>query len=163
MRTGKWRSGSGSALVNAGAAVELVHMATLVHDDVVDGATVRRGRPTVVAASGRPVATAGGDFLFSRALALLARNGDDEQVRVLSDACLALARGELAQRKDTFASGIDVDRYLYRCGLKTASLFTAACRLGALAAGAGTERTAHSATSATASGSPFRCWTTCST
>ena len=64
-----------------------------------------------------------------------------EQVRVLSDACLALARGELAQRKDTFASGIDVDRYLYRCGLKTASLFTAACRLGALAAGAGTERT----------------------
>ncbi len=134
-------AGAGSALVNAGAAVELVHMATLVHDDVVDGAKVRRGRPTVVAVSGRPAATAGGDFLFSRALALLARNGDDQQVRVLSDACLALARGELVQRKDTFASGIDVDRYLYRCGLKTASLFTAACRLGALAAGAGTEHT----------------------
>ena len=133
-------AGAGAALVNAGAAVELVHMATLVHDDVVDGATVRRGRPTVVAAAGRPVATASGDFLFSRAFALLGGNGDEEQVRVLSDACLALARGELAQRRDTFASGIDVDRYLYRCGLKTASLFTAACRLGALATDAGSER-----------------------
>jgi geranylgeranyl pyrophosphate synthase len=133
-------AGAGTALVNAGAAVELVHMATLVHDDVVDGATVRRGRPTVVAASGRPVATASGDFLFSRALALLGRNGDEEQVRVLSDACLSLARGELAQRRDAFASGIEVDRYLFRSGLKTASLFTAACRLGALAAGAGSER-----------------------
>jgi geranylgeranyl pyrophosphate synthase len=132
-------SASGPALVNAGAAVELIHMATLVHDDVVDGAALRRGRPTVVATSGRPVATASGDFLFSRAFALLAANADEAQVSVLSDACLDLARGELAQRKDTFATGIDVDRYLYRCGLKTASLFRAACRLGALAAGGGSD------------------------
>jgi geranylgeranyl pyrophosphate synthase len=135
-------SGQGRrALVRAGAAVELVHMASLVHDDVVDGADVRRGRPTVVATAGRPTATATGDFLFSRAFALLQANGDREQVRTLADGCLALARGELAQREDAYSAGVDVDRYLYRCGLKTASLFDAACRLGSLASAAPPERT----------------------
>jgi geranylgeranyl pyrophosphate synthase len=128
-------------LVRAGAAVELVHMASLVHDDVVDGALVRRGQPTVFATSGRPTATATGDFLFSRAFALLRANGDREQVRTLTDGCLALARGELAQREDAYAGAIDIDRYLYRCGLKTASLFSAACRLGSLASGGPAERT----------------------
>jgi geranylgeranyl pyrophosphate synthase len=121
-------------LVRAGAAVELVHMASLVHDDVVDAALVRRGRPTVYAVSGRATATATGDYLFSRAFWLLRVSDDREQVRVLADACLALARGELVQREDTYSRAVDVDRYLNRCRLKTASLFTAACKLGALAA-----------------------------
>jgi geranylgeranyl pyrophosphate synthase len=133
---------SEESLVRAGAAVELVHMATLVHDDVIDGALVRRGHPTVYAAYGRDAATASGDFLFSRAFSTLSLNGDGEQVRTLSAACLDLARGELAQRQDTYARGVDVERYLYRCGLKTASLFTAACRLGALAAGLDPRRVA---------------------
>jgi geranylgeranyl pyrophosphate synthase len=123
------------ALVRAASAVELVHMATLVHDDVLDGALLRRGRPTVYAAAGREAATATGDFLFSRAFSLLSANQDGEQVRALSVACLDLARGELAQRQDAYAGGVDLERYLYRCGLKTASLFTAACRLGGLASG----------------------------
>ena len=123
------------ALVRAAAAVELIHMATLVHDDVVDNAMLRRGRPTVFAREGRGKAIATGDFLFSRAFALLASNNDGEQVRVLSDACLALARGELAQRHDAYRLDIDEARYLLRCELKTARLFSAACRLGALAAG----------------------------
>jgi geranylgeranyl pyrophosphate synthase len=123
-------------LVRAGAAIELVHMASLVHDDVVDAALVRRGRPTVFAVSGRAPATATGDFLFSRAFWLLRAGGDPDQIRVLADACLALARGELVQREDAYSRVVDVDRYLHRCGLKTASLFTAACKLGALAAGA---------------------------
>jgi geranylgeranyl pyrophosphate synthase len=122
-----------AALVRAGSAVELVHMATLVHDDVVDGAEMRRGHPTVYATAGRAAAMATGDFLFSRAFALLESNRDREQVRVLSNACLALARGELVQREDAYASSVDVERYLLRCELKTASLFSAACRLGALA------------------------------
>ena len=122
-------------LVRAAAAVELIHMATLVHDDVVDDALLRRGRPTVFARDGRETATATGDFLFSRAFALLAANGDPEQVRVLSDACLALARGELAQRHDAYRLDVDEERYTQRCELKTASLFAAACMLGALAAG----------------------------
>jgi ubiquinone/menaquinone biosynthesis methyltransferase len=125
----------GSSLVRAAAAVELVHMATLVHDDVLDDAQLRRGRPTVYASQGRGRATATGDFLFSRAFALLAENGAAEQVQALSDASVALARGELEQRQDAYAADLPLDRYLRRCELKTASLFSAACRLGGLAAG----------------------------
>lgn len=123
------------ALVRAGAAVELVHMASLVHDDVLDNAPLRRGRPTVYASAGREAATGTGDFLFSRAFALLAENGDREQVRTLSDACFALSRGELVQRQDAYARPLSIERYLERCELKTASLFAAACRLGSLASG----------------------------
>jgi ubiquinone/menaquinone biosynthesis methyltransferase len=125
----------GEGLVRAAASVELVHMATLVHDDVLDRADLRRGRPTVYSSSGRGLATATGDFLFSRAFALLAQNGDPAQVRALSEACLALARGELEQRADAYSADVGIERYLRRCELKTARLFSAACRLGGLAAG----------------------------
>jgi geranylgeranyl pyrophosphate synthase len=123
------------SLVRAGAAVELVHMATLVHDDVVDSASVRRGQPTVFAVSGRRTATATGDFLFSRALSLLDGDTRLEQVQTLAGACLALARGELVQREDAYKRRVDAARYLQRCELKTASLFAAACKLGSLAGG----------------------------
>ncbi len=129
-------------LVRAAAAVELIHMATLVHDDVVDNALLRRGRPTVFASRGRDAAAATGDFLFSRSFALLASNGDEEQVSVLSDACVALARGELAQRHDAYRLDVDEERYLFRCDLKTARLFSAACTLGGLAAGRSAEEVA---------------------
>jgi geranylgeranyl pyrophosphate synthase len=118
-------------LVRAGAAVELLHMATLVHDDVLDGAALRRGRPTVFAEGGREAATAVGDFLFSRAFAELASTGSAEAVRILSSASTALARGELMQREDAWSTEVTVERYLERCELKTARLFEAACRLGA--------------------------------
>ena len=124
-------------VLRSAAAVELVHSATLVHDDVLDAADLRRGRPTVVAAAGRGVATATGDVLFSRAFAELARNRRPEEVRVLSAASCALAEGELLQRADAWDAGVAVERYLRRCELKTARLFEAACRLGALAGGAG--------------------------
>jgi geranylgeranyl pyrophosphate synthase len=126
------------SLVRAAVAVELVHSATLVHDDLIDGARLRRGRPTVAAVAGRRAAIATGDLLFSRAFAELARNRDPEQLRALSDASSALAAGELLQREDAYASNIAVDRYLERCRLKTAALFEAACRLGALVAVDGT-------------------------
>jgi geranylgeranyl pyrophosphate synthase len=122
-------------LVRAAVAVELVHSATLVHDDVLDAASLRRGRPTVVAEAGRAMATAVGDLLFSRAFAELAANGDPDQVRALSRAGSALARGELVQRADAWDAGVGVERYLHRCELKTARLFEAAGRLGALVAG----------------------------
>ncbi|MFL5912909.1 MAG: polyprenyl synthetase family protein [Gaiellaceae bacterium] len=117
-------------IVRAGVAVELLHMATLVHDDVLDGAALRRGRPTVFAQCGRGAATATGDFLFSRAFAELCSTGSPEAVRVLSSASSALARGELAQRADAWSTDVTVERYLERCELKTARLFEAACRLG---------------------------------
>ena len=124
-------------LVRAAAAVELVHSATLVHDDVIDRAELRRGRPTVVAAAGPEVAIATGDLLFSRAFAELAGNEDLAQLQVLSDASSALAAGELLQRADAYASHVTIERYLRRCELKTAALFEAACRLGALVAASG--------------------------
>ena len=123
------------ATVRAAASVELVHAATLVHDDVLDAADLRRGRPTVVAVAGRTMATATGDLLFSRAFAELVANGDAEQVRALSRASSSLARGELLQREDAWDTTVSEERYLERCELKTARLFTAACELGALLAG----------------------------
>jgi geranylgeranyl pyrophosphate synthase len=121
-------------LMRAAVAVELVHSATLVHDDVIDGAQLRRGHPSVVARAGRRTAIATGDLLFSRAFAELARNGEVMQLRALSDASSALAAGELLQREDAYAPRVAVERYLRRCELKTAALFEAACRLGALVA-----------------------------
>lgn len=116
--------------VRAATAIELVHMATLVHDDVLDRAPLRRGLPTVVASSGRARAVATGDLLFSRAFALLAKAGDTAAVSLLAEASVALARGELMQRQDAFDTAISEERYLDRCRLKTASLFECACLLG---------------------------------
>jgi geranylgeranyl pyrophosphate synthase len=134
-------------LVRAAVAVELVHSATLVHDDVIDGAQLRRGHPSVVAQAGRRMAVATGDLLFSRAFAELARNDEVAQLRALSDASSALAEGELLQREDAYAPRVTVERYLRRCELKTAALFEAACRLGALVAAPATD---HAATAALA-------------
>jgi geranylgeranyl pyrophosphate synthase len=117
--------------VRAAVAVELVHMATLVHDDVLDRAPLRRGRDTVYKAAGRDAATFTGDFLFSRAFAELAGTGSPDAVRTLSDASSALARGELMQRADAWSDDVTPERYILRCALKTARLFDAACRLGA--------------------------------
>jgi geranylgeranyl pyrophosphate synthase len=119
-------------LLRAAVAVELVHAATLVHDDVLDGSSLRRGRPTVFAAGGRSLATATGDLLFSRAFAELTATGSIDAVRALSRASSELAEGELMQRADAFDAGITIERYLERSRLKTAVLFRAACELGAL-------------------------------
>ncbi len=126
------QSDPGENVVAAAAAVELLHMATLVHDDVLDQATLRRGRPTVFAAAGRDAATATGDLLFSRAFAELAGTGSAPAVRSLSVASSALARGELIQRADAWSTAVTTERYLERCALKTGSLFAASCRLGAV-------------------------------
>ena len=127
--------GAGQRAVHAATAVELVHMATLVHDDVLDGAPVRRGRPTVVARSGRDRAVGVGDLLFSRAFAELAVDGGEAEVTELSSASVALALGELAQRRDAYDTALSEERYLWRCSLKTARLFESACRVGRLSSG----------------------------
>jgi geranylgeranyl pyrophosphate synthase len=121
---------SGDDAIRAATAIELVHMATLVHDDVLDSAPLRRGRPTVFATSGRGRATAVGDLLFSRAFAELDGPGAARQTALLAGASVALARGELAQRRDAFDLSIPPERYLDRCRLKTARLFECACVIG---------------------------------
>jgi len=120
----------GEEAVRAAAAIELVHMATLVHDDVLDQAPLRRGLPTIAATAGRGRATAVGDLLFSRAFALLGGEGDGRAVALLASASVALAEGELAQRRDAFDTSVSEQRYLDRCRLKTATLFECACRMG---------------------------------
>jgi geranylgeranyl pyrophosphate synthase len=114
----------------AGAAVELVHTATLVHDDLIDRATYRRGRVSAWARHGSAAARAAGDYLFARAFAELTATGDARAVCLLADATLALARGEALQRAQTHDPDTSVDNYLERCALKTGKLFEAACLLG---------------------------------
>jgi geranylgeranyl pyrophosphate synthase len=125
------------AMAAAAAAVELLHMATLVHDDVLDRAPLRRGYPTVFAMAGRDAAVATGDLLFSRAFAELAATGSAPAVRALSRASTELARGELMQRDDAWSESVTADRYRERCALKTGSLFAASCCLGAELGGRG--------------------------
>jgi geranylgeranyl pyrophosphate synthase len=124
---------AGDDAVRAAVAVELVHMATLVHDDVLDAAPLRRGRPTVFARAGRKTATAVGDLLLSRAFAELSEAEGDaaRRVALLASASVGLARGELMQRRDAFSPSLEAERYLERCMLKTARLFECACLVGA--------------------------------
>jgi geranylgeranyl pyrophosphate synthase len=114
----------------AGVATELVHMATLVHDDLVDGARMRRGAPSAWSVFGPGAALSAGDYLFACAFAELAATGDSEAVALLAHACLDLARGEALQRSQTRRPETTIEAYLERCALKTGKLFEAACRLG---------------------------------
>jgi len=116
--------------IAAGVAVELVHMATLVHDDLIDRAHFRRGKAAAWSVYGPEAARATGDYLFARAFAELTATGDLEAVRILADATLCLARGEALQRTQTHDPSTTVDAYLERCALKTGKLFEAACALG---------------------------------
>jgi geranylgeranyl pyrophosphate synthase len=113
----------------AGVAVELIHLATLMHDDLIDGAKLRRGRASAWSAHGPDAARAAGDYLFARAFAELSATRDAAAVAVLANATLCLARGEAMQRRQRFDPDTPVEAYLERCTLKTGKLFEAACRL----------------------------------
>jgi geranylgeranyl pyrophosphate synthase len=114
----------------AGVAIELVHMATLVHDDLIDRAHFRRGKAAAWSVHGAEAARATGDYLFARAFAELTATGEAAAVSTLADATLRLARGEALQRTQTHDPSTTVDAYLERCALKTGALFEAACILG---------------------------------
>ena len=104
----------------AGVSVELVHMATLVHDDLLDAAVLGRGHPTAWATHGEAAARAGGDYLFARAFSELAGSATRPPSR-RSRARPSLARGEALQRRQTFRPDTSVEDYLLRCSLKTGS------------------------------------------
>ena len=114
----------------AGVAVELVHMASLVHDDLIDRAALRRGRETAWRTHGSIGARATGDYLFARAFSELAATGDARAVQLLAEAALALVQGESLQHAQAHRPGTTADEYLRRCTLKTAELFRASCLLG---------------------------------
>ncbi len=114
----------------AGVAVELVHMATLVHDDLIDGAKLRHGRPSVWSVHGPATAVTTGDYLFARGFSELASAGDVEKVDLLAGVAVSLSRGEALQRRQAFDPDTSIESYFERCLLKTGKLFEAACRLG---------------------------------
>jgi geranylgeranyl pyrophosphate synthase len=116
--------------LRAGVAVELAHVATLVHDDLIDGAELRRGRSSAWHEHGADAARAGGDYLFSRAFAELSEMGDLEGVDILARACLAIARGEAMQQQQAHDPETPIEAYLERISLKTGKLFEASCLLG---------------------------------
>jgi geranylgeranyl pyrophosphate synthase len=120
---------SGEPPLAAGIAVELVHMASLVHDDLIDRAALRRGHATAWRTHGSVGARATGDYLFARAFSELAATGDAEGVELLAVAALALVRGEALQHAQAHRPETTVEEYLHRCSLKTAELFRAGCLL----------------------------------
>lgn len=119
------------------AVVELIHLATLVHDDAVDHSVLRRGMPTINALFTHQVAVIAGDFLYSRAVQELVRLGDIEPLRVLAKASNELTVGEMRQLSALDALAFSEDDYEFLIRAKTAALFSASCEVGALCGSSG--------------------------
>ncbi len=116
------------------ACVEFIHTATLLHDDVVDESDLRRGLATANALWGNQPSVLVGDFLFSRAFQLMVADGSLKVLKILSDASAVIAEGEVQQLMTTNDTGTSEGDYLEVIGAKTAALFAAACRIGAVVA-----------------------------
>lgn len=123
-------------VIPVAVAVELIHSATLVHDDVVDHAALRRGRPTVNAKWSNQVSVLVGDYLFAKGFSLLAQTGNNRVVRLMADVVHEMSRGELAQMASYFCTEQSEADYYQRIAQKTGYLIAESCRLGAIMAGA---------------------------
>jgi heptaprenyl diphosphate synthase len=117
-------------------AIELIHMATLVHDDVVDKATVRRGLPTVNAQWSNQISVLTGDYLWAKAFSILAKTGNPRIVQIMADVVLEMSRGELAQIASYFDLDQTEEQYYERIAQKTGYLIAECCRLAAVVGGA---------------------------
>ena len=127
----------GEQKFNMAAVVEFIHTATLLHDDVVDESTLRRGRPTANASFGNPASVLVGDFLYSRAFQMMVDADSMRIMQVLADATNVIAEGEVLQLMNMHNAGLDEAGYLQVIRSKTAKLFEASARVGAILAGAG--------------------------
>lgn len=116
------------------ACVEFIHTATLLHDDVVDGSDLRRGKRTANMIWGNPASVLVGDFLFSRSFELMVEDGSLKVLRILSNASAVIAEGEVNQLSAQRRVDTSEDQYLEIIGAKTAALFAAACRIAAVVA-----------------------------
>ena len=129
-------------LVTLAAALELLHVATLVHDDVIDGAPTRRGHPTVNAKYKNTVAVMLGDYLFANAAVLISQTEHVKVIENFSRSLMLIATGELGQDLSTYDTNQDIRAYLQRISGKTAALFLTAGECGALLSGAPAEHVA---------------------
>src|SRR6187551_2720729 len=116
------------------AAVEFIHTATLLHDDVVDGSGMRRGKRTANIIWGNPASVLVGDFLFSRSFELMVEDGSLRVLKTLSHASAVIAEGEVNQLTAQRRIETSEERYLDIIGAKTAALFAAACRIASVVA-----------------------------
>lgn len=130
----KLGTGSDRGVLMSAAAIELTHMATLYHDDVIDEADLRRGVPSANSKWDNTVAILAGDFLFARSSALAAEVGD-RVPRILADAIALVVEGQLLQLEADFDTSRTFDHYFATINGKTAALFEAAARIGALLGG----------------------------
>jgi octaprenyl-diphosphate synthase len=130
---------SGARHHKLAAAVEFIHTATLLHDDVVDGSGLRRGRRTANIIWGNPASVLVGDFLFSRSFELMVEDGSLRVLKILSRASAVIAEGEVDQLTAQRRIETGEDHYLDIIGAKTAALFAAACRIAAVVAERGEE------------------------
>lgn len=124
----------GSRHYQLAAAVEFIHTATLLHDDVVDGSDMRRGRQTANIVYGNPATVLVGDFLFSRSFELMVEDGSIKVLRILSNAAAVITEGEVDQLVAQRQIETTEERYLSIINGKTAALFAAACRVAAVVA-----------------------------
>ncbi|MDT8760311.1 polyprenyl synthetase family protein [Sphingomonas psychrotolerans] len=125
---------SGTRHHKLAAAVEFIHTATLLHDDVVDSSDLRRGKRTANIIWGNPASVLVGDFLFSRSFELMVEDGSLKVLKILSNASAVIAEGEVNQLTAVRRLDISEERYLDIIGAKTAALFAAACRIAAVVA-----------------------------
>lgn len=123
---------------NLAAVVEFIHTATLLHDDVVDESTLRRGRATANESFGNPASVLVGDFLYSRAFQMMVDAGNMKIMEILADATNVIAEGEVLQLMNMHDASLDEVAYLRVIRSKTAKLFEASARLGAVLAGSTT-------------------------
>src|SRR5262245_58159854 len=126
---------TGPRRIHVAAAVELLHTATLLHDDVVDLSELRRGRPSANAIWGNRRAVLGGDFLYARASAMIVEDGDPDVLWVFADTIRRMAEGELIQLERSFDSTVSEAHYFQVIERKSAALLSAACETGAIVAG----------------------------
>ena len=130
---------SGTRHQKLAAAVEFIHTATLLHDDVVDGSGLRRGKRTANLIWGNPASVLVGDFLFSRAFELMVEDGSLRVLRILSHASAVIAEGEVEQLTTQRRIETGEEQYLTIISAKTAALFAAACRIAPVVAEASEE------------------------
>ena len=130
---------SGTRHHKLAAAVEFIHTATLLHDDVVDGSGTRRGKRTANLIWGNPASVLVGDFLFSRSFELMVEDGSLKVLKILSQASAVIAEGEVEQLTAQRRIDTGEEQYLHIIGAKTAALFAAACRIAPVIAEASEE------------------------
>ena len=127
--------GSIQRAIGIAASVELIHMATLMHDDVIDGADSRRGQMTANSYWGNQISVLAGDYMLAKATSLLGADGDAELIRILSQATVYMTEGEIGQIEASGDVSGSMDGYITIIRAKTAEFMSACCRMGAVIGG----------------------------